>query len=297
MAWSGSHHWRGAVALLAAVALAAGCGGDSEQSTEPTVAPPSGETVVYAIGDGADGSKRSARLARYVTKQDPDRFFYLGDVYETGTPEEFQENYDSLYGELADRTDPVIGNHEEANSPKGYYPYWNVKRGWTQEEAQHRSYVDAESGWQIIAYSSEDDSEAESEWIAEQVAMHEGTCRIALGHRGRYMVADDLHGDNPELQPIWAALIGWTAINLVGHSHVYGRLSAIDGTSVIVSGTGGHDARELGDQDHDVEAANTRNPTAVRLVLKQGEAEVAQVDAKGTVIDSTVIPCTPATGK
>lgn len=231
-----------------------------------------------------------------MTRRDPDRFFYLGDVYETGTPAEFRDNYHALYGDLADRTDPVIGNHEEAKSPEGYYPYWNEQRGWTQEEAQHRSYVD-ESGWQIIAYSSEDDSEAESDWIAQQVAQHEGTCRIAVGHRSRYMVADDLHGDNPELEPIWAALVGRTAINLVGHSHIYGRLSTIDGTSVIVSGTGGHEARPLGDQEHDVEAANARNPTAVRLVLKPGEAEVAQVDPEGTVIDSTVIPCTPATDR
>jgi hypothetical protein len=31
-------------------------------------------TVVYAVGDGADGSAESRRLARYVRSQRPDRF-------------------------------------------------------------------------------------------------------------------------------------------------------------------------------------------------------------------------------
>jgi calcineurin-like phosphoesterase family protein len=297
VAWSGPHRRRGAIALITAAALVAGCGGDSEPSTETTVEQPSAETVVYAIGDGADGSERSAQLAEYVTAQDPDRFFYLGDVYETGTPAEFKRNYDSLYGGLTDRTDPVIGNHEDANRREGYYPYWKAERGWTPAQAKHRSYVDDASGWQVIAYSSEGDSEAESDWIARQMAQQDGTCRIALAHRARYAIADDLHSDNPELEPEWAALAGRTAINLVGHSHVYGRLSEIDGTNVIVSGTGGHDPRQLAHQDHAVEAANARNPTAVRLVLTRGKAEVNQVDARGTVLDSTTVPCTPATGR
>jgi hypothetical protein len=105
------------------------------------------ETVVYALGDGADGSAVSRALATYVTSQNPDRFFYLGDVYETGTAVEFANNYEPLYGALAAKTDPVLGNHESGNRSSGYYPYSQGKRGWTQEQAKHRSYVDA-SGWQ-----------------------------------------------------------------------------------------------------------------------------------------------------
>src|SRR5688500_17546920 len=217
---------RRAIALVVAAAVAAGCG-DSDSSTE-TNDQRSGETVAYAIGDGADGSERSARLARHVTGEEPDRFFYLGDVYETGTAAEFERNYEPLYGELADRTDPVIGNHEAPNIHRGYYPYWEAQRGWTPAQAKHRSYVDPESGWQIIAYSSETDAETEGKWVARQIAKHDGTCRVALAHRGRYAVADDMHADNPDQQHVWEALAGKTAINLVGHSHVYGRLRAID---------------------------------------------------------------------
>jgi hypothetical protein len=115
-----------------------------------------GTTVVYALGDGADGSATSRALAAYITAQNPDRFFYLGDVYGSGSATDFANNYDAAYGAMAARTDPVMGNHEWANRATGYYPYWASKRGWTEEEARHRSYVDAASGWQVIAYNSEE---------------------------------------------------------------------------------------------------------------------------------------------
>jgi acid phosphatase type 7 len=256
--------------------------------------PPSGQTVVFALGDGADGSSTSAGLATYVKAQNPDRFFYLGDVYETGTATEFANNYEPLYGSLASITDPVIGNHESGNRNTGYYPYWQGKRGWTQEQAKHRSYVDAASGWQIIAYSSEESMAAEGAWVAGEVAKHAGTCRIVMAHKGRHVVVDTAHGDNTEQESAWSAIINKTAINLVGHNHIYGRLTPISGVTVIVSGAGGHGLRSLGTQHHTVAASKTGVATATKLVLRRGAAEFSQVDRNGTVSESGTITCTPA---
>ena len=55
------------------------------------------------LGDGADGSSISRALADYVIAQNPDRFFYLGDVYETGTAAEFAGKYEPLYGALGEQ--------------------------------------------------------------------------------------------------------------------------------------------------------------------------------------------------
>jgi acid phosphatase type 7 len=250
---------------------------------------------VYALGDGADGSSVSRALASYVTAQNPDRFFYLGDVYETGTAAEFANNYDPLYGSMAAKTDPVIGNHESPNRSTGYYPYWMSKRGWSEEQAKHRSYVDAPSGWQIIAYSSEETNmAAEATWVAGEVAKHAGTCRIVMAHKGRHVVVDTSHDDNVEQEPVWSAIRTKTAINLVGHNHIYGRLAPLDGVNVIVSGAGGHGLRSLGSQHHPVAASKTGVATATRLVLRRGAADFRQVDANGTVYDSGMITCTPA---
>ena len=276
----------GAIVLVVAGAFALGaCGGDDDS-------PP--ETIVYAVGDAADGGSPATELAAYIRAQDLDRFFYLGDVYEHGTADEFGQNYDPLYGELADRTDPVIGNHEYLNRESGYYPYWRTKRDWTEEQAKHRSYIDEDSGWQVIAYSSETDAGAEARWIAGEMEKHAGTCRIALGHRARYSIADSEHTDNPDQEPIWRALAGRTAINLAAHAHVYGRLAPIEGMHVVVSGQGGHHIRELGPQRHPVAAASSGVTTVTRLVLRPGEAELTQIDPDGTMYDSETIPCTRA---
>ena len=253
-----------------------------------------GRTVVFALGDGADGGSTSRALARFVARQRPDRFFYLGDVYESGKASEFATHYEPAYGPLGARTDPVIGNHEYGKRAAGYDAYWNRKRGWTRERAKHRAYVDAASGWQIVAYSSETDMASEAAWVARQVARHRGTCRIVMAHRGRYAVADTSHGDNSDQQGVWSAIEGRTAINLVGHNHVYGRLATIDGVKVIVSGAGGHDLRRLGSQHHTIARSKTKVATATRLVLRRGSATFRQVDKDGRVYDSGTITCRPA---
>ena len=266
------------------------------ESAPPPPPPSSDQTVVYALGDGANGSSTSKALADYVRSQNPDRFFYLGDVYETGTAVEFSENYEPLYGPLAAITDPVIGNHEYGNRGTGYYPYWQNKRGWTQEQAKHRSYVDAASGWQIIAYSSETDMVAEGAWVAQELAKHAGTCRIVMAHKGRHVVVDTGHGDNSNQESVWSEIINRTAINLAGHNHIYGRLDPIDGVTVLISGAGGRGigVDSLGSQHHAVAASTTSVATVTRLVLRSGAADFRQVDKNGTVYDAGTITCTPA---
>jgi hypothetical protein len=279
-----------AVLIAFALLLSSGPAGAAKPVKPPPPAP--GGTVVFALGDGADGSSTATALANYVSSQNPDRFFYLGDVYETGTAAEFAR-YDSMYGSMAAKTDPVIGNHEYGNRATGYYPYWMMERGWTEEQAKHRSYVDA-SGWQVIAYSSETDMTAEGAWVAGEVAKHAGTCRIVIAHKGRHVVADTSHSDNPEQESVWSQIIGKTAINLVGHNHIYGRLAPLSGVNVFVSGAGGHSQRSLGAQHHPVAASKTGVATATRLVLRPGAADFVQVDSRGRVSDSGTIACTPA---
>jgi hypothetical protein len=288
--------------MVAALAIAlGGCGGGDDDGaaaeTSPSPPRPESGTLVYAVGDAADGEEPATDLAEFIVRQRPDRFLYLGDVYEHGTRSEFRRHYEPMYGALAERTDPTIGNHEYLMRERGYYPYWGGKRGWSREEAKHHAYVDEPSGWQIIAYSSQTpDIAAEAEWVRAQIDKHPGTCRIVMAHKGRHVVTDSEHTDNPEQEPVWRALVGTTAINLVGHNHVYGRLEPIRGVHVIVSGAGGHDLRDLGEQHHRIAASTTQVPSATRLVLRRGEADLKQIDATGTVHDRTTIACVPADG-
>ena len=282
-----------AALVLAAVAFVALRASAPERESVAPRSAAAARTVVWALGDGADGSAAGRRLARYVRSRRPDRFIYLGDVYERGTAADFRRNYAPLYGRLARRTDAVLGNHEFAQRGRGYFPYWRRARGWGRERARHRAYVD-DSGWQVVVYSSQSDPRREAAWVRRQVARHSGTCRIAVAHRGRFVVADTLHGDNRDQRPVWSALAHRTAVNLVGHNHLYGRLAPIDGVRVLVSGAGGHELRAPGRQSHEVAAIETGVPTATRLALRPGALDFRQVDARGRVHDSGTIRCAPA---
>ena len=251
-------------------------------------AAPAAATTIYAVGD-TDASTGSKALANYVIARAPDRFFYLGDVYETGTAAEFQSRYDAIWGPLASRTDPVIGNHEYPNRTLGYFPYWASKRGWSATTAQHRAYVTPE-GWQIIAYSSEHSASSEAAWVNARIAEHPGTCRIVMAHKGRH-AQPDITGQ----EAVWKVIKNRTALNLAAHHHLYLRFAKIDGVTVIISGLGGHKPVGLSStQHHPIAAYGLKTPTVLKLVLRAGAADFEARTAAGTLRDSGTVSCTPA---
>ena len=101
--------------VVTAGALAGGCGTDAAR-VDPQLAPrQAGTTVIWAVGDGADGGSQGKQVARMIRADRPDRFLYLGDVYERGTAAEFRRNYSPVYGALNRITSPTPGNHEWGN--------------------------------------------------------------------------------------------------------------------------------------------------------------------------------------
>lgn len=83
-----------------------------------------GSATIWAVGDGADGSARAKRVAELIARGRPARLLYLGDVYESGTASEFEDNYASVYGRLRRTTAPTPGNHDWPQHQEGYDPYW-----------------------------------------------------------------------------------------------------------------------------------------------------------------------------
>jgi hypothetical protein len=273
--------------LAAALALTAlaGCGG-SGAAGRP--APPSArEAVVWAVGDGAAANSAAPRVVARIADGRIDRLLYLGDVYEEGTPDEFSRFYGTTYGRFAKITSPTPGNHEWPLRREGYDVYWRHALG-----ATPRDYYSLRAGgWQIVSLNSESPhgaGSAQVRWL-EHAVSGPGDCRIAFWHRPRYD-AGTVHGDAPDVEPLWAALPGHARIVLNGHEHDMQRFAPRDGITEFISGAGGRDHYGVRDRP-DLRFADTVHFGALRLALRPGRARWAFVADDGTTLDAGTIGC------
>ena len=265
--------------------------------SDVVVRPPDGSFVpsgarsraeIWAVGDGADAGLAGASVTRLIERGAPDRVLYLGDVYEDGTREEFEENYAPTFGRLAAITAPTLGNHEAPNADRGYEPYWGDVYGRTPP-----SFYSFElAGWEMLSLNSEIDYGTDSDqvrWIRRQTR-EGGDCRLAFWHRPRYSAGTN-HGDDPSLQPLWDALEGRARLIVNGHEHDMQRLAPRQGMIELIAGAGGRSSYPI-DRGYDgLRFGDDRLFGALRLRLRPGHASYAFVAADGDVLDSGSVRC------
>ncbi len=272
-----------AVALLVAAGLGlAACGGD-----QPAREPRRG-TIVWAVGAGGDGGPAAKAVAAHIVADRPARLLYLGDVYETGTAEEFEANYDSVYGELAPRTDPTPGNHEWPARAEGYYPYWRGVKGRPVEPW----YAGRAGGWRLLSLNSEaphHDGSPQLRWLERQLPRVAGTCTIAFWHRP--LLNAGKNGDQADVAPLVAAVRGHAAIVLAGHDHNMQRFRPRDGIVHYVSGAGGRERYDVDEDDPRLAFSEDGRFGALRMELQPGRAHLAFVGTDGAVLDRSSVSC------
>jgi hypothetical protein len=245
--------------------------------------------VVWAAGDAASPDPRSDRVAALVRRGRPDRFIYLGDVYETGTPAEFRRWYQPRFGRLGHITIPTIGNHEWTNRYRGYYPYWKRQKGrrqppWFKTEA---------AGWEILSLNSQarhGSASPQVRWLEGAVA-GPGDCRIAFMHRPRYSAG--AYGGAADLNPLWHRLVGHAQIVLSGHDHNLQRHHPHRGLTQYVVGAGGRGTYGLHRGTSSLAWGRDDVAGALRMVLKPGRALLEFRSVSGRVLDRSRASCTP----
>ena len=258
----------------------------SENSWMPSLAKRS--SVVWAVGDAADGGPTSRKVASMVRSRRIDLLLYLGDVYESGTALEYDRNYRPTYGGLASITAPTIGNHEWPNVVTGYVPYWTAARG----TPSPLWYAFAASGWQLISLNSNlPTSDDQEDWLHSLIEDRPdyGTCRIAFMHHPRYSAGP--HGDLTALQGIFDELGGHATIALSGHDHDMQRVLPVEGITQYVDGAGGSELYPVNRDDPRLAFFDDTDHGALRIALRPDHAILTFVDQDGALLDRSTVAC------
>jgi hypothetical protein len=247
---------------------------------------PRAPAVVWAVGDGADGSAAARRVAARIADDRPDRVLYLGDVYERGSAQEFRNNFSSVYGRLTRRMAPTPGNHDWPAHVSGYDRYWQSVTG----AKTPPWYAFEIGGWQLLSLNSETPGDANQlRWLRRRLLRTPGSCTIAFWHRPRFSAGE--HGDQPDVAPLWDAVRGRAAIVLSGHDHDLQRMRPRSGTVQLVSGAGGHERYDVDADDPRLAFGTDQVDGALRMALRPGMAQISFVAPDGPPLDEATVPC------
>jgi predicted phosphodiesterase len=243
--------------------------------------------VVWAVGDGGNGSAQAKRVARTIAADHPRRVLYLGDVYEHGTAEDFRTRFATVYGLLASRMEPTPGNHDWPRHAVGYDPYWREVKG---KPVPHH-YAFSVAGWRFISLNSETAQDpAQLAFLRRELRGARGACVIPYWHRPRFTAGR--HRDEQLVtDPLWREVKGRVPVVLSGHDHNLQRFRPVGGTAQYVAGAGGRDHYGVDEGDGRLAWSDDRDDGALELRLSPGVARLSFVAADGDVLDRTTVRC------
>lgn len=286
------------------VDLANGAAAGTSPPVEPftvrtgTAPEPGRRTVLAAVGDGVDGSARETLVAARIASWSPDLLAYLGDVYQRGSAEEFENWYSTPtgYGQFRDITNPVVGNHEyQTPGAAGFFDFWGgVPHYYSYDVA----------GWHFVAldstgrYDQLNPGSAQYDWLEADLAANRSRCTMVYMHHPRYSVA--AHGGRWGLRRVWSLMAARrVTLAVAGHSHAYERWTPLDGAgrpdprgvTQLIAGAGGREVRPSVFSDARL-VTTVSVPGALRLDLGAEDAQYSYVGADGATVDGGTIGCT-----
>jgi hypothetical protein len=244
------------------------------------------QVVVWAVGDGGDGTEAAHAVSALIQADAPDALLYLGDVYPEGTAQDFSERYHPVFGPLKSITWPTPGNHDWANRATGYFRYWGRRvKPW---------YRVTIAGWEIISLNSEtrhDRRSPQVNWAKRVVALKRGTCRLAFWHRP-LRSPGLIHGGTANVAPLWNAVRGHVRLVVNAHDHLMTRFKRIDGITQYISGAGGYTLYRSR-PDHRADFIRSGTNGALRIALSRGRASLEFRSTTGEVLDRSSARCKP----
>ena len=209
------------------------------------------------LKEETDYPTNAALTAKLVLRL-PGKVLALGDlVYPTGSTQQFQECYESTWGQFKRRTYPVPGNHEyKQTNAQPYFDYWGNLAG-----QPGKGYYSFNAGaWHIIALNSKlEKKEHQSTispqhaWLQHDLEVSNAHCILAYWHHPVF--SSGQHSGTPRMKNILQTLYDFGAtVVLAGHAHHYerfapqnpeGKKDPIRGFRQFIVGTGGVPLRPL----------------------------------------------------
>ena len=245
---------------------------------------PGDRARLWAVGDADPPA--SEKVVRLIRRGDPDRILYLGDVYPTGTRDDFTR-WARPWGELVRKMAPTPGNHEWVNAREGYEPFWREVTG----EAPPSYYSFKAGGWEILSVNNEDpDWRPARDWLEEK-ARPGGNCRLAFWHTPRFSAGRHEGGERPHVKDFWEALEGRARIIVNGHDHNSQRIRPHDGIVEFVAGAGGRRLYDVHERNRRLAFSDDKHHIALRLDLAPGTARWRFVTTGGRVVGRGSLGC------
>jgi hypothetical protein len=253
---------------------------------------------MVAIGDAVNGTPEEHLLADRIATWSPNLLSYLGDVYEGGSPYEFDNWYGDPagLGRFRDITNPTVGNHEYVTpGAAGYFDFWdNIPHYYSYDVA----------GWHVVTldssleYNQLAPGTAQYDWLAADLAANRARCTIVTTHHPRF--APSPGAERSGLAAVWSLLAARrVTLALAGHIHHYERWKPLDGRGTpdprgvtqLIAGAGGHQLTPP--EQGDPRIAATSAGVSGALVLDLGATDVSfnYLTTDGVLRDSGTIPC------
>ncbi len=248
----------------------------------------SGDPVVVAVGDGGDGTTRSNALAAYIPQSEASLLLFLGDIYERGTPAEWDYNFGrssldpgggTKWGSMITWTVPTLGNHEGFNIPV-WRDYWHGRPNWDTFVYGGVRFLDLNSECTRIGGCGP--GSAQYSFVQNTLASNTWPCVVAFWHKPVLSAV----ADTTAMDPIWALLAdGGGDLVLNGHTHTMERYQPMNADLQVgqpdshmvelVSGAGGHNLTPTMDTDPRNAWQVTKTTGAAYLTLVGGGSGVA----------------------
>ncbi len=249
----------------------------------------------WAVGDsGPDAVTNSHTNMQAVSNSIPNdaNVAYLGDVYETGTLSEFQNNFEDAWLQHRDHMFPTPGDHDWPNHATGY----DV---WFGSRAQHTSGGDwykagGDAGWEVFSVNTNVSlapGSPQLNWLQFSLNSKSGNCAVVFGSFGRWGIA---HTDNPNLQPLFDVMQGHAVLYVSADDHLQAEYNPVQGITQLTSGAGGRSLYGLNTDPH----PNLAWYQNTQYGALKGDFTVGQVDwqfknTAGTTLRSGSRTCTP----